>query len=172
MHHTKTGGFHQHYGRENTIRNNVFAFSKMYQVQATRVEDHRSFSFTNNIVIYDEGILFKGPWTKMDVELDRNLYWNVSGDVDFAGADLKAWQKNGLDEHSILADPGFKDAYSGDFKFSKLRSIKKINFKPFDYSKYGRSSLLVHDYEGSDRRLQSGCCGVPTLRGHSQFTTL
>jgi parallel beta-helix repeat protein len=119
VHHTKTGGFHQHYGKENILRNNIFAFSEMYQLQATRVEDHKSFSFTNNIVIYDQGVLFQGPWTKMQVEIDQNIYWNLSGEVEFPGETLKAWQKNGYDAHSFVIDP----------QFQRSRGMETFRFK-------------------------------------------
>ena len=137
VHHTKTGGFHQHYGKENILRNNIFAFSKMYQLQATRVEDHLSFSFINNIVLYEKGVLFQGPWTKMKVNIDNNLYWNLNGPVEFQGKDLKSWQKNGYDKKSFTEDPQFKDPLNGDFTFKNKKSIKKIDFVPFDYETYG-----------------------------------
>jgi hypothetical protein len=137
VHHTKTGGFHQHYGKENIIRNNIFAFSKLFQLQATRVEDHLSFTFSNNIVIYEEGVLYQGPWDKMNVSIDQNMYWNLDRPVGLPGGDLKAWQKNGYDQHSYIQDPGFKDPKAGDFSFIKRKSTAKIGFKPFDYTSYG-----------------------------------
>lgn len=137
VHHTKTGGFHQHYGKENVLRNNIFAFSKMYQLQATRVEDHLSFTFSNNIVVYNEGALFQGPWTKMNVELDNNLYWSLKGSVDFQGNDFEEWKKNGYDKNSFITDPLFKDPTNNDFSFLGKRAAKKIGFTPFDYSTYG-----------------------------------
>jgi len=137
VHHTKTGGFHQHYGRENIIRNNIFAFSEMYQIQATRVEDHLSFSFTNNIVIFDKGVLYQGPWKKMQVEIDNNIYWMVNGAIDFSGDPLEKWRKYGYDQHSFVIDPQFVDPYGGNFTFKKRNVYKKIDFAPFDYSSYG-----------------------------------
>ncbi len=137
VHHTKTGGFHQHYGKENILRNNIFAFSKMYQLQATRVEDHLSFSFNNNIVIYNSGELFQGPWAKIQVVIDNNLYWNMNGTVEFPGKSFKNWKKNGYDKNSIIEDPQFADPLQGNFTFEKKRIAQKIGFKPFDYNTYG-----------------------------------
>ncbi|MCY1719394.1 right-handed parallel beta-helix repeat-containing protein [Prolixibacteraceae bacterium Z1-6] len=131
---TKTGGFHQHYGKNNTIRNNIFAFAKLYQVQCTRVEKHRSFNFQNNIVVFDEGVVLKGSWEKIDIYMDNNLYWNYSGDnYDFNGQAFKEWKKSGNDKNSVIANPYFKDALKYDFKFKNKRSIKQVGFIPFDY---------------------------------------
>ena len=138
VYNVKNGGFHQHYGKENIIRNNILAFSKLYQVQATRVENHLSFTFENNLVYWDTGHLLQGPWDKVNHVMRSNCYWNVSGGkVDFVGLPLDAWQAKGQDQGSIIADPLFMDAARHDFRLKPGSPALKLGFKPFDYTKAG-----------------------------------
>jgi len=137
VYNVKTGGFHQHYGKDNVIRNNIFAFSQQYQVQATRVEKHRSFTFENNIIYYKDGVCLAGPWDKINLDMDNNCYWKVGGTVDFIGKSLEEWQKLVRDEHSIIADPGFKNPARYDFRLKEDSPALKVGFKPFDYTKAG-----------------------------------
>jgi hypothetical protein len=139
VYNVKDGSFHQHYGRENVIRNNILAFSKLCQIRATRVEKHLSFTLKNNIVFYRTAKLLHGPWTKIKVKMSKNLYFNCAGKpVTFPGGGLKAWQARGHDAGSIIADPQFVDPDKFDFHFRKGASAAaKIGFKPFDYTKAG-----------------------------------
>ena len=139
VYNTKTGGFHQHYGKENVVRNNILAFSKLYQVQATRVEDHLSFTFENNIVYYDSGVLLSGRWDKIKIEMDNNCYWDSGRrDVTFVGKSLANWRKETEhDKSSIIADPLFVDVENFDFRLKRNSPATKIGFKPFDYTKAG-----------------------------------
>jgi len=139
VYNVKTGGFHQHYGKENIIRNNIFAFSKLYQVQATRVEEHLSFTFENNIVYFNEGALLSGPWTKVKINMNYNCYWDASGEeIDFAGMKLENWRKETRhDPNSIVADPLFVNPQQFDFRLQNDSPILNTPFKPFDYTKAG-----------------------------------
>ena len=138
VHHTKTGGFHQHYGRENDIRNNIFAFSMDGQLQRSRVEKHLSFTFHHNIVFWDGGRLFHGSWRDANVKLENNLYWDASGSpVLFDTMTLAQWQALGKDAGSITADPKFADPASGDFHLASGSPAEKIGFKPFDPGRAG-----------------------------------
>jgi len=134
----KTGGFHQHYGRENVIRNNILALSKLYQVQATRVEDHLSFTFENNIVYWDTGVLLSGRWDQIKHVSRNNCFWNAADQkVDFVGKSLEDWQAAGHEQGSIIADPKFKDPKQCDFHLASDSPALKIGFKPFDYTQAG-----------------------------------
>jgi hypothetical protein len=136
---TKTGSFHQHYGKENIIRNNIFEDSKLHQVQATRIEQHLSFTFEKNIVYWQTGPLLAGPWTKITINMDNNCYWNTAGQpVTFVGLTLDQWrQQQKHDEHSIIADPLFVDAKNKDFHLKANSPALKLGFEPFDYTKAG-----------------------------------
>jgi len=138
----KNAGFHQHYGEENIIRNNIFAFNQLSQLQLTRVEEHKSLSFVHNIVCFDTGVLYqsmgKDRWLKAITEIDYNCYWNTRKMLtDFHGMDFNAWQKLGKDRHSVLADPLFTDPLNLDFHFKSLKVAKNIGFVPFDYTAAG-----------------------------------
>ena len=139
VYNTKTGGFHQHYGKENVVRNNILAFSKLHQVQATRVEDHQSFTFENNIVYWDSGPLLSGRWKEINVEMDRNCYWQIAGEpVTFVGLSLEQWrEQEGHDRHSIVADPLFVDPRNHNFRLKADSPALQVGFEPFDYTEAG-----------------------------------
>lgn len=134
----KNSGFHQHYGKENTIRNNIFAFNIRSQLQATRVEEHKSINFTNNIVYYDKGTLLSSNWHKFNINAANNCYFDTrTADVKFADQSLSEWKKSGKDAGSIIADPLFMDPGNFDFSLRKQTVARKIGFKPFDYTRAG-----------------------------------
>jgi hypothetical protein len=134
----KNSGFHQHYGKENIIRNNIFALNIRSQLQATRIEEHRSLSFTNNIVYFNNGTLLSSNWHKFNLLTDNNLYWDIrTKDIRFGDASFADWKKSGKDIHSVIADPMFVNPSVFDFHLKKNSPAKRINFIPFNYSEAG-----------------------------------
>ena len=129
------GGFHQHYGKDNIVRNNIFAFGKEQQVQRSRAENHTSFAFENNIVIWNEGKLFQGNMRNGDAVFDRNLYWPMKGEFIADSMTLEHWQRRGFDRHSTVADPLFVNPESGSFSFRNDSPALGLGFKPIDVAR-------------------------------------
>jgi hypothetical protein len=133
----KNSGFHQHYGKENIIRNNIFAFNLKGQLQLTRVEKHQSFQFTNNIIYTNSGVMLLGNLKEANVDMNKNCYWHMqTKEPVFQDMKFREWKKL-KESHSILADPLFIDAVNYDFRFKSNRVARKIDFIPFDYTKAG-----------------------------------
>ncbi len=107
VYNTKTGGYHQHYGKDNLIRNNIFAFSMTGQLQRSRVEEHLSFTFANNIVYYKEGVLL----SRMEGQnsSSKDVYWNTAANRSNSRGCRWPTGKLRQGRGSIVADPKFVD---------------------------------------------------------------
>ena len=139
---TKSAGFHQHYGRENIVRNNVFAYGKEFQLMRTRDEQHISFIFTNNIVYFDSGALLGSNWKNDQFVIDGNIYFDTrSGPnpekLKFGGASLAAWRQRGHDANSIVADPQFIAPQQYDFRLREGSPALQRGFHQIDVSQVG-----------------------------------
>jgi hypothetical protein len=155
VHHTKTGGFFQHYGKENRIRNSIFAFGTQFQLEGTRPEPHVSFHFERNIVFWDNDSPLLGGCHSASVpceinfKLDHNVYWNAAGKPPvFPGnLNLDQWRERDQDRHSFVADPLFADAKNGNFQLQPASPALEVGFRPFDAMKAGRQEppLLTKD---------------------------
>jgi len=153
-HDTNAQAFHQHYGRENIVRNNLFAFAGEGLVALSRNDGFAAFSFYRNIVIADAQPIYVGGYnaTVGDYPVDcfDNLFWDVGGTVKLAGprhdkggeelddATLAGWQALGHDRHSLVADPKCGDVAKRDFALAAdSPAVRELGFKPLDMSDVG-----------------------------------
>jgi hypothetical protein len=155
--------FHQHYGNENTVRNNVLAFGGEGVLALSRGPAHNggrgalAFTLERNILVGDgKPIIASGLSDDAAAAATRpflsdlNLFWDVSGTPvalgDGRGAgkgglrkayDLAGWQALGLDRHSLAADPRFVDLAERDFRLSPDSPAFALGFRPIDLSDVG-----------------------------------
>ncbi len=128
----------QHYGRDNRIRNNIFALSEQAQISRTRAEPHLSFTLERNIFYWTQGRLLAGNWEGANYHFERNVYFDASGQpVRFGELPFAEWQRRGTDENSVTADPCFVDPLAGDFRLKTYSPAHMVGFRPIDTSKVG-----------------------------------
>lgn len=134
----KSAGFHQHYGRENIVRNNVFAFNRENQLMRTRVETHVSFIFERNIVYFEQGRLLGSNWTGDQFKMNGNTYFDTrTAQIRFAGKTFDEWKAAGQDKDSLIADPQFVNAANFDFRLKPTSPALKRGFRQIDMTKVG-----------------------------------
>ena len=158
VYNTKFAGYDMHYGRDITIRNNVFAFGRMDQINRTAADLHLSLFFENNIVYWKEGVLFSGNWSEKsykyyfgpgeqrlreytrNFESDYNVFYNPTkkiGEVEFFKKPFAEWQKSGKDRNSLYADPKFVAPEKYDFRLQPDSPAFALGFRPIDLSGVG-----------------------------------
>ena len=136
-----SSGFHQHYGRDNVIRNNIFAQNRDYQVMRSRAEDHNAFTFEENIVYFSQGEPFGGAWSSTGFTFRRNLYFNTrTSEPLFAGRSFAEWQQSGQDKDSVIADPLFVNAEAADYRMSAASPARKMGITDIDLASVGPRS--------------------------------
>ena len=106
---TRHGSFHQNYGKDNVIRNNLFVDGRENAFAVTRTEkNHCVFTAERNVIVSRYGNIFstKGPG-QPTAEWKNNVFWVSSGqDTAFNGKSFEEWKsETGHSEAGILADP-------------------------------------------------------------------
>lgn len=134
--------FHQHYGRDNIIRNNIFAFGGEGQFIVTRQEDHNSLTLTNNILVGDNTVMYKDSVRKNWFKDDSNLYWDYkNGGNVYSGNSMKVVERHtlvvmtarGYYNNAVFENPLFRDAENRDFTLAENSPALKTGFVPFAY---------------------------------------
>ncbi|MBQ2758666.1 MAG: right-handed parallel beta-helix repeat-containing protein [Clostridia bacterium] len=134
--------FHQHYGKENIIRNNIFAFGGEGQFIITRNEDHNSLTLKNNILVGDNTVMYKNAVKRDWFVDDSNLYWDyTNGGNVYSGDSMELLERHtlvimtarGYYNNAVFENPLFKDAMNRDFTLAQNSPALKAGFVPFAY---------------------------------------
>jgi len=106
-------------------------------IPGSRMENHRTTIMERNIVYWKKGDLWFGNWQIDHSQFRDNLFWGCGRSVDFSMQPVEYWQKQGQLLNTVIADPLFVDAESGDFSLREDSPALKMGFKPIDVSKAG-----------------------------------
>lgn len=131
-----SNAFHQHYGRDNLIKNNIFAFSDDGQLLITRHEEHNSLFLYNNILVGEDEAMYKTAVEKDWFTDNGNLYWDYeNGEKVFSDNNIsvKKMQKRGYYNNAVFSDPCFKDAENRDFRLSASSPAFSTGFEVWEY---------------------------------------
>lgn len=159
VHHTNSQCFNEHWGRQNVVRDNIFALSASECVQLCREESENSVVyppkgclFLRNILVTRGRAVFKDSMNYFGagiLDSDLNLFWDVEqsdeplycaftpwpgvvgvhGDREMSLRDARAL---GLELHSLAADPGFANPEAGDFSVSPSSPVRALGMRLFD----------------------------------------
>ncbi|WP_428936977.1 right-handed parallel beta-helix repeat-containing protein [Fontivita pretiosa] len=141
--------FHQHYGRENIVRNNIFAFGQQAVVAITRPVDRPGLTLQRNLLITRQQPIYHLGYgidpAGGHLLADLNLCFSVGGSpllfqlaADPQPKALELWQACGQDRHSLLGvNPRLRDAERFDFAVSDDSPAGQIGFRGIDPGQVG-----------------------------------
>ena len=136
--------FHQHYGENNMVRNNIFAFGDDGQFIITRHEDHNSLYLYNNILVGNKSVMYENAVKKDWFVDNNNLYWDYGtvGNLVYSGDNMKVGHRNsivimtarGYYNNAVFADPVFRDVENRDFTLAENSPALATGFEPWEYN--------------------------------------
>ncbi len=145
--------FHIHYGKDNLVRNNIFALSGKSQMRISRNEEHKQIHLESNIFLTDNNAAYVVSAENNSTD-NNNLYWDLhNGKYVYSAVtdNYKLPDKMydsiakmaGIHVNAVYENPQFKDAANGDFRIAESNeAIKKIGFEVWDYTKAGTASAF------------------------------
>ena len=134
------GGFHQHYGSNNIVRNNIFAYGEKANLLISSVKKPEDIQliFERNIVMISKGDAMSGDALKIGKFIFKdNCFYEVNGkELAVNGEPLESWMKSR--GFTIKVDnPRLRNPEKGDFRFRSRRLARMIGFKGIKTSKVG-----------------------------------
>jgi len=141
--------FNMHYGKENLVRNNIFALSREGQASMGSEQEHTTFVLERNIIVSDGQPLYN-YLDKSSFRDDGNLYFDYANPrrpfstryFHVSPADrmgLPAVRRLGYYRNALFADPLFRDAKNFDFTLAlNSPAVTELGFEIWDYSRAGR----------------------------------
>ena len=135
---TQDAGLHQHYGTDNIVRNNIFAFGTNGQMRLSNPKKSGVINISQNIFYWQSNKLFEVEHPIEKINLSSNLYWQVGGEpIKFSKTEtITEWSKR--EPGAVVADPQFVAPEHGDFRLKSGSPAKQIGFTEFDSSQAGR----------------------------------
>lgn len=136
--------FNQHYGRMNTVRNNIFAKSKLWTVRSAKSELHICVILENNIIVCEDtsaiGTGYAGAATGEfhKIQGKNNLIYDPKGPakiIELPARNLGLQEVQtvyGLEDGSVEADPLFADYENNDFTLAEESPAYALGFRKID----------------------------------------
>ncbi len=137
-----SNALHQHYGKDNLIKNNILALSGGGQMLITRHEEHNSLFLYNNILVSDDQLIYKTAVEKDWFTDNNNLYWDYTNEEKVFSGDsmdlgervsVSKMERRGYYNNAVFADPLFKDIENRDFTISKNSPALETGFEFWDF---------------------------------------
>jgi len=148
---TKHAAFHMHYGRACQVRDNLFASSQDAHVKLSRAEDHRSLTFSGNVVTASDG-----SWDGALSLPPQQVLWrdNLLHDprrVLLSPTQVAEHQARGQHVDLRIADPLLRDADGGDpvpradspakglgriVRYASAAGLRPCKRLPYDFADY------------------------------------
>ena len=155
VYNTNSQLFHQHYGHENIVRNNILAFGDEAGVAISRVDARQALTFERNILITRDAPIFAGGYgndfSTPCLISDLNVFWSVSeaplrvgrrsqgGRAVQQALSFDEWRALGHDTHSVVADPRLAsmDVTHFDWMLADDSPALALGFRPIDLRDVG-----------------------------------
>ena len=128
------------YGRNNIVRNNIFAYGNRWSARvdiADDVDAECSVTFENNIVVTNGAAVLPETNRQDWMKEQNNIFYDFTRASFYCGESMRFWLRASVDDmkangyfaNDVLADPLFTDAENRDFTLKADSPAWELGFK-------------------------------------------